>query len=278
MVDVERHWGLAFNPFGEGAGRRPFVPTPTHAEAVARLLHAIESGDRRATIEAPAGLGKSTVLDRVLAEARGPSRRVARAVAPADGIALLAELAVGLGARVAPGSSRAAAWKALADAARLCRLQGLAVVLAVDEAGSLPDPSDLDRLVHVDPHPQARLTVILARRGRGEDSGPGAEEEPWGLAVRLAPLTRSEAGHYLAAKLAEAGRPDAAFTPRAEARLHALSGGVPRGIDRLASLALMAGALRGLEIIPPDVVEGVSAECTRPGDVPRRVGIGLGGS
>ena len=96
--------------------------------------------------------------------------------------------------------------------------------------------------------------------GRGPAEGmpdPG----PWGLAIRLQPLTRSEAERFLTAKLAAAGRDEPAFTPRAITRLHALSAGVPRGLDRLASLALMAGAVRRLEMIPAEVVEGVAREC-----------------
>ena len=82
--------------------------------------------------------------------------------------------------------------------------------------------------------------------------------------IRLAPLTRSEAAEYLARKLSAAGRSEATFTPRAITRLHLLSQGVPRGLDRLATLALMAGAMRGLEVIGPEVVEGVAAECVLP--------------
>ena len=44
-------------------------------------------------------------------------------------------------------------------------------------------------------------------------------------------------------------------------RLHARSAGVPRGLDRLASLALLAGAVQRLEILSPEVVEGVAREC-----------------
>ena len=82
--------------------------------------------------------------------------------------------------------------------------------------------------------------------------------------IRLPALTRSEAEQYLAAKLAAAGRDEPTFTPRALNRLHACSLGIPRGLDRLASLALMAGALRGLEIVTPDLIEGVTQECTLP--------------
>jgi type II secretory pathway predicted ATPase ExeA len=74
---------------------------------------------------------------------------------------------------------------------------------------------------------------------------------------------RSECERYVTTKLAAAGRDDPAFTPRAFHRLHALTEGIPRRLDRLASLALMAGAIRGLEIIPAEVVEGVSTECGR---------------
>jgi hypothetical protein len=79
------------------------------------------------------------------------------------------------------------------------------------------------------------------------------------------PLTRGAAGRYLADKLASAGRDGLTFTPGAITRLHALSGGVPRGLDRLASLSLMAGAMKRLEVIPPEVVEGVTRECIAVG-------------
>jgi type II secretory pathway predicted ATPase ExeA len=254
-----RHWGLSRDPFLDAGS--PYVPTAPHEEAVARLSHTIEAGQRLAVLRAAAGLGKTTVLARALAAARLPSRRVARVDSPADGEGLLAGLAEGLGARVPPSCGRATAWKRLADAVRLCRWQRLGVVLAIDDGQHLVAPVDrldLDRLVHLDPHPDALLTVV--RVHRTDDDGE-ADLPAWELAIRLDPLTRSEAGRYVAAKLAAAGRPEPTFTPRALHRLHARSGGVPRGLDRLGSLALMAGALRGLEMITPEVVEGVAREC-----------------
>jgi MSHA biogenesis protein MshM len=260
-----RHWGLSHDPFLDAG--TPYVPTAPHEEAVARLLHTIEAGQRLAVLRAASGLGKTTVLARALAEARHPSRRFATASSPPDGALLFAGLAEGLGARVPPECGRAMAWKALSDAVRLCRWQRLGVVLAIDDAQDLVGPVDrldLDRLAHLDPHPDARLTVVRAHRtdDEGEDLAPA-----WELAIRLDPLTRSEAGRYLSAKLSAAGRDEPTFTPRAIHRLHARTGGVPRGLDRLASLALMAGALRGLEMVTPEVVEGVVRECApAPGE------------
>ncbi len=262
-----RHWGLDRDPFDER--RSPFAETPTHAEAVARLVHSIESAVRSARLVAGSGLGKSRVLARALEATRSPIRRVARANGLADGPDLFARLAAGLGARLAPDASPSAAWRALAESSRLCRWQGVHVVLAIDDCQALdegPGRADLDRLDHLDTDPSARLTVLQVGRPSERQDDPG-RADAWDLAIRLGPLSRSEAAGYLATRLAAAGRPEPAFTPRALTRLHALSGGAPRGLDRLGALALMAGAVRGLEVVPPDVVEDASRECLVVGTI-----------
>jgi type II secretory pathway predicted ATPase ExeA len=253
------HWKIARDPFLDP--KSPFVPTPTHAEAVARLVHAIETGQRLAVLRAVEGLGKSRVLAQAIEESRDPTRRVGRVVSPPDGAAMLTGLSAALGARSPDSRTRGSAWRTLADSVRLCRCQRLQVVLAVDGCEGLSAPADrldLERLVDLDPHPNARVTVLRTTRTVADaDATPD-----WGLAIRLVALTRGESHAYLAAKLAAAGREEPTFTPRAVNRLHLLSGGSPRGLDRLASLALMAAALRGLEIVPPEVVEGAVRELT----------------
>ena len=184
-------------------------------------------------------------------------------VSPSDGASLFVDLAEGLGRRVAPGLGRSSAWRALCDAARLCRAQELHVVLAIDGSQSLNEPAyrlDLERLSGLDTHPDGRLTVLDVGR-------PSVDEpptHPWELVIRIDPLTRGDAEHYLSAKLSAAGRDEPTFTPRALHRLHAWSEGAPSGLDRLASLALMAGAWRRVEIVTPDIIDGVAQECTRP--------------
>ena len=177
-----------------------------------------------------------------------------------DGPGWIGSLVAKLGGRIAADASRGPAWKALVESARLCRWQGLHLVIAVNDCHALeesPDRLDLERLDHLDLDPSARLTVLRIGRPDGSDPGPTT----WDLAIRLARLTRSEAVGYLGAKLEMAGRTDPTFTPRAMTRLHAHSGGIPRGLDRLASFALIAGADRGLEIVTPEVVNSVASEC-----------------
>src|SRR5947207_10625334 len=84
----KRHWKLGRDPF-VGAGT-PYVSVAPHAEAVARLVDTIETGQRRAVLRAGAGLGKSSVLARALAETRSPWRRAVFLSSPSDGAGLLA--------------------------------------------------------------------------------------------------------------------------------------------------------------------------------------------
>ncbi len=262
-----RHWNLTRDPFDER--QSPFVETPTHSEAVARLVHAIASASRSARLIAGPGVGKSRVLTEALEATRSPTRRIARANGLTEGDNLFATLAAGLGARLCPDASRTSAWRALVNAARLCRWQGVQVVLAIDDCHAIESGAgriDLDRLDHLDPDPSARLTLL--RVGRPSDlTEELADGNRWELSARLEPLTRSETANYLTRKLDSAGRFEPTFTPRALTRLHLLSGGVSRGLDRLATLSLMASAIKGLEMVPPDVVDDASRECLGVGMV-----------
>ncbi|APW63047.1 AAA family ATPase [Paludisphaera borealis] len=255
----KRHWGLNREPFHDGGS--PFVALPSHLEAVSRLAYTIESGQRLGVLRAEAGLGKSTVLVQAVAESRRAGRRIALAFHPFDAVGLWNELAGRLGApAVASQGDRAASWRRLERAVQVCSLEGRRVVLAVDGAEALWDESnrpDLLRLAQLD---GGSATVILAVRERDEPE-PAL---PWALTIGLDRLTRSEVERYLAAKLAAAGCGDPLFTPPAIVRLHALSSGVPRGLDRLASLALMAAASRGLEAVSSEVVDGAARECQVP--------------
>lgn len=271
----QQYWGLRADPF---TGPDPcYVSTPGHDEAVARLVEAVDSAGRRAALRAGAGLGKSVVLGRAVSLVRGPRRRVARVSGAIDGAGLYAGLAAGLGVARRPGHlDRPAAWRSLSDAARLCRWQGLHAVLVIDDAQALDTPGDrrdLARLTHLDPNPAARLTVLLAYRDDGEGDGQEVDDadpgplEPGDLRVGLPPLTRGETADYLSEKLKAAGRPRGAFTESGSHRLHELSGGVPRAVDRLAVLGLMAAALRGLDAVPAAVVDDVAPQCVLPGRV-----------
>ena len=65
---------------------------------------------------------------------------------------------------------------------------------------------------------------------------------------------------FLASALARVGRQGPTFDESAIARLHELSGGVPRRVRQLADLALLAGAGTGQAQVSAATVEAVHEE------------------
>jgi MSHA biogenesis protein MshM len=255
-----RHWGLERDPFA--GPESPYVPLPSHEEAVARLVHTIETSQRRVIFTGAAGLGKTIVLQRAISETLSPRRRFATVSCTGEGPLLLAQIVERLGARIDREPSRLGVWRSLERALRVSSLLGFQIVLAIDDCSRLTTNAarrDLDSLVHLGATASADLTIIQLERAEGHHESQTSGS--WILAITLKPLTRSQAESYLTAKLARAGCTERIFTSRAVTRLHALSGGVPRKLQELAMLCLLAGAARGLEVVPPDLVDGVAEEC-----------------
>jgi type II secretory pathway predicted ATPase ExeA len=243
-----------------------FVPLPGHEEAVARLVYTIEARDRLAVLSGPPGVGKSRVLAQALHETRSPLRRVSMVNSPTDDADLFAGLALGLGVRQAKHATGLAdGWHMLQRGIRIFAQQRFQAVLVV-ENGQFPVESgknrELERLAHLGELGDGVVTVLLVTTG---DLTPESlTSGTCTLRIRLKPLTRTEAETYLAAKLTAAGCDGTPFTPRAVTRLHALSGGIPSRLNRLATLALMAGGSRGMESISAEVVDAVSEEFLQP--------------
>jgi type II secretory pathway predicted ATPase ExeA len=254
------HWGLTRDPFAEIAS--PYVSLPSHNEAVARLVFAVETSQRRVIFGAAGGLGKTAVLRRVFSEVLSPRRRLTSVSCPHDGTLLFMMLAERLGQRVGREPSRLAAWQALERAIRLASLQGYHVVVNIDDCDDRVDAPvrrDLDLLAQLGSTTTSGLTIIQIECTDGET--PPVGWGVWSPNIGLERLTRSETDTYLATKLEWAGSAERIFTPRAVTRIHALSSGVPRGLEQLALLCLMGGAVRGLEVINPELVDAAAPEC-----------------
>jgi type II secretory pathway predicted ATPase ExeA len=234
---------------------------PSHEEAVARLVHAIATTQRCVRFTAAAGLGKTVVLNRAFSETRTPKREFGRVSYPGDTTLFFAQLAERLGQRVGREPSRLGAWQALERALRVSALCRSHIIVAVDDCARTTAGGAgryIDSLVQLGQFAGAELTIIHVARAARNLRSDGCDS--WALAITLAALTRSQAEDFLTAKLASAGSTERIFTARAITRLHALSRGVPRKLEELAVLCLLAGAARGLEVIPPELVDGIAGE------------------
>jgi hypothetical protein len=220
---------------------------------------------------AVSGLGKTTVLRRACAETRGPRRRFVTVSCPPEEDLLFIQLAERLGKRVDRGLGRLGAWRELERAVRVSSLEGFQVVLAVESCDRPYRPLTRRALGWVEQLGTScgnDLTIIEVERAAAFNRS--ASGRACGIDIRLEPLTRSEAERFLRTKLGAAGCTEPIFTPRAVTRLHGLSAGIPRVLERLALLSLIGGATWGLEVIPPEVVDATALEC--PELAPRLAG------
>jgi type II secretory pathway predicted ATPase ExeA len=254
----QSHWGFSTTPFLEHDP--PYVSLPSQDEAARRLAECVQAGQRCAELIAEAGLGKTIVLRRVLAEGRGPRRRCILVSCPRQGDLLPALLAEHLGERVGREPGRLACWRAIERALRLTSIVGCHVVVGVDDCqnASRAVRRDIEALASLGTAFNTRLTIIQA--GRPSVTPNANRAHPWSLAIGLDSLTRSETQHYLTTKLAAGGCDQPVFTPRAVTRLHSSTAGVPRSIDQLAVRCLRAGASQRIAVIPHELVDAVVDE------------------
>jgi general secretion pathway protein A len=257
------HWGLSRSPFANSTSGRCFYLHPGGEEALARLGFLIEERRRLGLLLGEPGGGKSTLLSRLAADVAyngGVVADVSLIAINAD--ELLWQTAAELGANPNPSDPTFLLWRTLTDRVAELRYQRLNTLLVLDDAhrATADALAVVERLVHCEPTPEATLTIVLsanfesaARLGAGLLSSAD-------LRVDLTAWSELDTAQYVQQALAEAGANRGVFDAAALTRLHELSGGIPRRVNQLADLSLLAGAGQKLERIDAATIEAVFSE------------------
>ncbi len=245
-------WGLERWPFRGSVAAGQFYPTAGQNEALARIEYLVDSRRRLGALLGESGAGKSLLL-RVAAErlARKGCVVVILDVLGASTREVLWHIACGLKTPPREDADASWLWRQIIDRVAENRIQQVASVLLVDDAGQAgPDlMTQFVRLVRLDMSPSARWTIVL--------TAEAAQAARWNETLRSAVDLRIEVGTWVAedtvgfiqTSLVEAGRFEPVFEESAMTALHELSGGVPRLVTRLADYALLAGSAAGVETI-----------------------------
>ncbi len=255
---------LTRKPFSKTPDPEFLYQSPQHAEALARLSHAVEEREV-AVLTGEIGAGKTT-LSRALVDAHADACRFSFVVHPALPPAqLLSAVAEGFG--LSPGRRKVDAFGAVAEHVARLDGEGRFGVVIVDEAQLLPGRAAYDELrlltnLAADDRPLLGLILVgqPELRGRLASRGGEAFRQRVGVAYHLGPLDSADTGRYLAHRLAVAGRQEPLFEPGAVEAIHRLSGGLPRRVNQLAAGALLEGFARGEATVSADVVEAVGQD------------------
>ncbi len=253
------HFGLAAKPFSKTPDPRFLFPSRQHAEALARLAHALEEREA-AVLTGEVGAGKTT-LTRALVDQFADRCRFSLVVNPALPPAqLLSAVAEGFG--LAPRRRKSEVFGALAEHAARLDEEGLFPVVLLDEAQLLAGRAAYDELrllgnLTLDDRGLVGLVLVgqpeLRRRVR--EKGGEAFAQRVGVAYHVGPLDREETGAYLAHRLRVAGREAPLFTAAAVEAVHRASGGLPRRVNQVAANALLEAFARDLDEVGAEAVE-----------------------
>jgi len=257
-------YGLQRKPFSKTPDPEFLFPSRQHAEALARLSHALEEREI-AVLTGEVGAGKTT-LSRALVDAFADRCRFSFVIHPALPPAqLLGAVAEGFG--LAPARRKAEVFGALAEHVARLDADGQFAVVVVDEAQLLPGRAAFDELrllTNLAADDRALVGLVLIGqpelRERLLDRGGEAFAQRIGVGFHVGALDAEETGRYLSHRLAVAGRTEPLFDAAAVIAVHGLSGGVPRRVNQLAASALLEGFARETARISTDVVEAAASD------------------
>jgi type II secretory pathway predicted ATPase ExeA len=257
-------FGLSRKPFSKTPDPEFLFPSRQHAEALARLSHALEEREV-AVLTGEVGAGKTT-LSRALVDAYADRCRFSFVINPALPAAQLLG-AIGEGFGLERARRKADAFAALAEHVARLDAEGRFAVVVVDEAQLLPGRAAFDELrllTNLAADDRALVGLVLVGqpelRERLRDRGGEAFSQRVGVAYHVGALDAGETGAYLLHRLAVAGRTEPLFDDGAVAAIHRHSGGVPRRVNQLAANALLEAFAREATTVGADVVEAAAAD------------------
>jgi general secretion pathway protein A len=250
----ERFYGLSDNPFDLAPDPRFHFRWDSHDQVLRDLTAAFERRDGTMLLIGNAGSGKTTVC-RALAARLGRRTLVCVVGEPPAAArdllqTVLADFGVVSRADTASGRLREASRDDLVSALRdflasLAVLQAVALIVIDDAHAMAPGVlADLQILADMALE-HKRLQVLLVGEPPLRATLQRDSLRKWdgliGLRAELGPLAGGDMADYVTHRLAVVGTTDRLFDEAALARVHTLSHGTPRTVNRLCDRALTMG-------------------------------------
>ena len=239
----EEFFGLRTKPFGRTPDPSFLYESRQHREALARLEYAVEEKEL-ALLVGDIGSGKTT-LSRALIDRVGESRPVVLLINPRlTPTQLLRAIAKGLG--LEPLRFRNDVLDQIHTKLFELHEEEREPVLMIDEAQLIPTKATFDEirlLTNFQLDDQNLLSVVLIGQPELDDRLDRPAYAPLrqriGMRYSLGPLSLEETIEYVEHRIRVAGGSQNPFSRQAMEEMFALSGGIPRLINTLATTSLL---------------------------------------
>jgi type II secretory pathway predicted ATPase ExeA len=257
---------LKEQPFGVTPDPHFLYLSGSHREALASLFYGVETGRGLLALVAPPGMGKTTLLFRLLQYLRRSARTAFLFQTQCDSLGLMRYLMNDLGIDTR-GQDFVTMHEQLNHLLIREANSGKRFVLVIDEAQNLNDSVlETARLLSDFETPSKKLLqIVFAGQPRLAEKLQRPElaqlRQRISILGRLEPLSASEVNHYIDHRLRVAGHNSGSlFTSAACERVAASSRGIPRNINMLCFNALSLGCVLGRRQVDADVVREAEAD------------------
>jgi general secretion pathway protein A len=258
------HWHFKEKPFENAADPRFLFRSEKHEEALSRFLYAVREKKGAAMLCGVYGCGKTLIAEALKTELSnsGRYRTVHLVNALLNNVELLKEIALQLGAEVPAGAGKTDLLRAVREALEINANDGKNTVVIVDEAQVLEGKDVLEELrmlLNIQRQGQFLLTLLLLGQPELKEliNQNKQFQQRIALSYNLGPLSAQETADYIQHRLRTAGREKPVFTMEAFRAIIQFSGGIPRRINHVCDLALMAGFSAGLEVLDLPLIQDV---------------------
>lgn len=240
------YWGFQRLPFENVPDPRFYFPSSQHEEGLHRMLYAVRQRKGAAMLTGEVGCGKTLLSREFLKQLKGGEYNVALITNPSFSVLeFLQEILYQFGVS-ATAKKKIAILHRLNDHLLENEQKGISSVLVVDEAQAIRDLQLLEELrllLNFQRNDRFLMTLVLLGQPELRDR---LQEIPQfaqriGIQYHLTPLDLPDVERYITCRLKAAGGSDGLFDTDAIYLIHDSSKGIPRVVNNLCDLCLLAG-------------------------------------
>lgn len=241
------YWGLNEKPFENTADPRFLFYSRQHEEAFTRLNYAISEEKGAAVLSGVFGCGKTVVARAVLEALSRGKYETAFVINPQlSHVELLREILYGLGLRDNLPVQKSDILHSLNDILHNNMDNGKQTVVIIDEAHLIEDKlifEELRLLLNFQYKNRFLLTLILLGQPELKEKINNIKQLQQRIAIKyyLSALSEPETGEYINYRMKVAGGKREIFGKDSCKIIYKQSGGIPRRINQICDMALLAG-------------------------------------
>jgi type II secretory pathway predicted ATPase ExeA len=261
----QKHWNLKKLPFENTPDTEFFFESPQHEEAFSRLSYVVDEKKSCGVLTGAYGTGKTLILKSLERQFKKKGYIFSSVQNPRlDDLGLLKIILHNFTGYNVPKAKE----DVLMGIERFLKdtfQDGKHVVVAIDEAQLINDESvfeELRLLLNFQTETRFLLTLLLC--GQPELKGKLDSNKQFSqritLSYHLKPLDFAETERYVAHRLEVAGLKENIFDAKAMELIYDRSGGIPRWINNIANMSMLAAFSKGEKTITEELVaEGVES-------------------